>query len=102
MGRIIYWGLIRTTIMIIISWITYEYYYNRYWWIIATLAFYIFVVHPLISQYKNFKEETKGVIVDSLCSTCKHFDETAVLCMKYDQHPTIDFIPCEGLDWDPK
>jgi hypothetical protein len=21
--------------------------------------------------------------------------------MKYDQHPTMDFLPCDGLDWEP-
>ncbi|MEN8193017.1 MAG: hypothetical protein ABFS12_09385 [Bacteroidota bacterium] len=102
MGRIVYWGLIRITIMILLLWISYEYFYNRYWWIIAILAFYIFVIHPLISQYKIFKEENREVIVDSLCSTCKHFDETAILCLKYDKHPTNNFTPCEGIDWEVK
>ena len=102
MGRVIYWGLIRTLIMIIVLWISYEYYYNQYWWIIALLAVYIFVIHPIISQYKKFNEESKKVILDSLCSTCKHFNETAVLCIKYDKHPTDKYIPCEGQDWEPR
>jgi len=30
-----------------------------------------------------------------------HFDKSAVLCMKHDTHPTQEFLPCEGLDWEP-
>jgi len=25
-----------------------------------------------------------------------------VLCMKYDKHPTENYIPCEGEEWEPK
>lgn len=101
MGRIVYWGLIRTLITIVLLWISYEYFFNQYWWIIASIAVYIFVIHPIVSQYKLFTEENKNVMIDSLCSKCKHFSETAVLCIKYDKHPTEDFIPCEGKDWEP-
>ena len=102
MGKIVYWGLIRIIITIIILWISYDYSNNKYWWIIASIGFYFVVVHPIISQYKIFTEKNKTVLNDSLCSKCKHFDETAVLCLKYDKHPTEDFIPCEGTDWEPK
>ena len=101
MGRIVYWGLIRTIISILVLWISYDYFNYKYWWIIASIGFYIVVIQPIIVQYKSFNTLNKTVINDSLCSKCKHFDETAVLCMKYDKHPTEDFIPCEGADWEP-
>jgi len=102
MGRIVYWGLIRTVITIIILWVSYDYFNHKYWWIMATIGFYIVVIQPIIMQYKSFTTKNKSVINDSLCSRCKHFDETAVLCMKYDKHPTDDFVPCEGSAWEPK
>jgi len=102
MGRIVYWGLIRTVITILLLWISYDYYYNKYWWIIAGIVIYLIIIHPILNQYKAFTRKNETVINDSLCSKCKHFDETAVLCMKYDKHPTEDYIPCDGTDWEPK
>lgn len=102
MGKIVYWGLVRTIILIVLLWLSHEHFYNQSWWIIAAVASYVFVIHPIISQYKIFIEENKNVMIDSLCSTCRHFDGTAVLCLKYDKHPTEHYIPCEGLDWEPK
>ncbi len=101
MGGIIYWGLIRTAIMIILLWISYEYFDEKFFWIIASIAIYLIIIHPIVSQYKDFVAKNKEVINNSLCSKCKHFNETAVLCMKYDQHPTNEFTPCDGIDWEP-
>jgi len=47
-------------------------------------------------SYKN-----KKVIDSSLCSSCKNFDRSAVLCIKYDKHPTENYVPCDGVDWEP-
>lgn len=66
------------------------------------MSIYIVVIHPAVIQYKIFYEENKKVILDTLCSNCKNFDETAVLCMKYDEHPTEEYVPCDGIDWQPK
>jgi len=44
----------------------------------------------------------KEIIENTLCSSCKHFDESAVLCMKYDKHITKDEIPCGGIHWEMK
>ena len=82
MGGIIYWTIIRIAILIPLLWIATDY-----------IEF---------IQYKLFREENYEVITNTLCSSCKHFDETAVLCLKYDEHPTEDKIPCEGAAWEPK
>lgn len=67
----------------------------------AFLSIYGVIIHPAVIQYRLFMEENKDIIKNTLCSSCKHFDETAVLCLKYDQHPTLKNLPCEGADWEP-
>jgi len=102
MGGIVYWGLLRTGAMIILLWLSYEYFQEKFFWIFASIAIYLVIIHPIVSQYKEFTSKNKNVINNSLCSKCKHFNDTAVLCMKYDQHPTDEFTPCDGIDWEPE
>ena len=101
MGGIVYWGLIRTAVMIVLLWVSYEYFDKKFFWIIASIAIYLIIIQPIISQYNAFIKKNKNVIDNSLCAKCKHFNETAVLCMKYDEHPTDEFTPCDGIDWEP-
>lgn len=101
MGDIVFWGLIRMAVTIPVIWYLSNYFYSQYWWLIGILAIYGIVFHPAFKKYKLFEQENKDVIEFSLCSSCKHFDKSAVLCMKYDKHPTKDFIPCEGEAWEP-
>ncbi len=102
MGGIVYWGLLRTAVVIVLLWFSYDYFDYNFFWIIFSLVVYLIIIHPIVSEYKNFIKKNKNVITNSLCSQCKHFNETAVLCMKYDEHPTDDFTPCDGIDWEVK
>jgi len=102
MGGIVYWGLLRIAVVIALFWLSFDYFDAKYFWIIFGLAIYIIVIHPIIAEYKEFVKKNINVINNSLCSKCKHFNESAVLCMKYDEHPNDDFIPCNGLDWESK
>ena len=101
MGAIVYWTLIRIAILIPLLWIATDYIEYKYWWMIVSMSIYGFVIHPAVIQYKLFNEQNKEIITNTLCSSCKHFDKTAVLCLKYDEHPTEEIIPCEGSDWEP-
>jgi hypothetical protein len=102
MGGIIYWTIIRIAILIPLLWIAMDYIEYKYWWMVVTMSIYGFIMHPAFIQYKLFREKNEEVITNTLCSSCKHFDETAVLCLKFDEHPTEDEIPCEGSAWEPK
>ena len=102
MGEIVFWTLIRTLIMIPAIWFSLEYFDYKFWWIASIIAIYIVIIHPAIIGYKKFEEKNKEVNENSLCSSCRHYDKSAVLCMKYDKHPTMNFIPCNGIDWEPK
>lgn len=102
MGHIVFWGLVRIAILIPALWFLLEYMEYKYWWTVGIMSVYVIVIHPAILQYKIFYEKNKRVILETLCSNCKHFDETAVLCMKHDEHPTEHYVPCDGIDWQPK
>ncbi|GAB4289199.1 MAG: hypothetical protein Kow0098_07010 [Ignavibacteriaceae bacterium] len=102
MGKIIYWTLIRLALTIPLVWIAEEYIETGFYWLISVFFIYLIVLHPAFVQYSRFREENKNILEDTICSKCKHFDETAVLCMLYDKHPTEKYIPCEGTRWEPK
>ena len=102
MGGIVYWTLIRLALTIVAVIYLSDFYTGKFWWPMVLLAIYLIVIHPAISQYKQFIRKNSPIIEDTLCSNCKHFDETAVLCMKHDEHPSQDYIPCEGMHWEPK
>lgn len=100
MGGIVFWTLIRTILLIPLLFVLVDVVDFNFWWIVMTMSIYGIIIHPALVQYKLFQQKNKEVISVSLCSTCKHFDTTAVLCMKYDKHPSMEFIPCEGNDWE--
>lgn len=102
MGDIVFWTLIRLAVSIPLVWILKDYLGYYIWWMTLIFIFYAFVIHPAILSYKKFEGINKNLFESSLCSSCKHFEKTAVLCIKYDKHPTLDYIPCEGQDWEPK
>ncbi|MGE5439185.1 MAG: hypothetical protein ACM3UR_04955 [Bacteroidota bacterium] len=101
MGAIVYWAIIRTVILIPVIWVLRDLVDYQFWWVMGIMSIYGVIVHPAVIQYKLFEEANRDIIESTLCSSCKYFDKTAVLCMKYDQHPTRESLPCEGTDWEP-
>jgi hypothetical protein len=72
------------------------------WWMVSIAAIYVLIIHPAMVSYRWFERRNKKVIESSLCSSCKNFDPSAVLCIKYDKHPTENYVPCDGVEWEPK
>jgi len=102
MGAIVFWTLVRTAILILLLWFAMDYIDYKFWWVIFSMAVYGVIIQPMVIQYRLFQKKNKKLITNSLCSSCKHFNETAVLCLKYDEHPTEKDVPCNGIDWQPK
>jgi hypothetical protein len=102
LGEIIYKTLIKFFLLIIIIWFVKDSFDEKFLWILSALSFFFFIVHPAYLSYQNFIEANRNIVISTLCSSCKHFDESAILCTKYDKHPTETYIPCEGSDWEPK
>ena len=101
MGEIVFWTIMRIAIVIPTLWILRSYIYFQLWWAISLFSIFGVIIHPAIIHFKLFEEKNKDIIESTLCSSCRHFDKTAVLCMKHDKHPSKDFLPCEGVDWEP-
>ncbi len=102
MGSIVYKTLLRLAGVIVLIWYGSDNVRSRFFVFFAIAVFFLFVLYPAYLEYVKFKENKVKKMEGTLCSTCRHYDETAVLCMKYDKHPTPDFIPCNGNDWEPK
>lgn len=102
MGDIVYKTLVKFGILLLVLWLSKDYFDEKYFWIVSSLSIFFFVINPAYISYKKFIEKTENITSGTLCASCKHFDKSAVLCIKYDKHPTEDSIPCEGSDWEPK
>ncbi|MCS7052666.1 MAG: hypothetical protein NZM09_02905 [Ignavibacterium sp.] len=102
MGEIVWFSILRFVFIIFLLWFSYDLWGEKYFVLVGFLSIFFFVIYPAIRSYRIFFEKNKTIIESTLCSSCKHFDKSAVLCMKYDKHPSLDFLPCEGNDWEPK
>ena len=102
MGDIIFWAILRTAIVIPAVWILKSHIDEQLWWIVTIAAIYGIIIHPIVLGVKRFEAKSKDILESTICSNCKHFDPSAVLCMKHDKHPTKDYIPCDGIHWEPK
>ena len=102
MGEVVFWTIIRAAITILGLWILKAQIDFQLWFLISVAVVYVLIVHPAMVSYRWFEVCNKKVIGSTLCSSCKHFDQSAVLCIKYDKHPTENYVPCDGVDWEPK
>ncbi|GAB1350690.1 hypothetical protein MASR1M107_29050 [Ignavibacteriales bacterium] len=101
MGKIVTETLFRIVIVIIAVYlIRTAFPDDKFWLILAITAVVGGVVLPAYNSYINFYKSNKEIIENSICSKCRHFDETAVLCKKYESHPKPDFIPCDGKEFE--
>jgi hypothetical protein len=101
MGEMVFWTIIRAAVTIPGLWILKGQIDFQLWIMISVAAIYVLIFHPAMVSYRWFEQHNKKVIESTLCSSCKHFDRSAVLCIKYDKHPTENYVPCDGVDWEP-
>ena len=100
-GSIVWGALIRTAIIVFLSWSIVEYFELRDYWMVVLLAIVTFVIYPAYSQYSHFTSRIEVFQEETLCGTCKHFDPTSQLCKIFDEHVSTNYIPCEGNSWEP-
>ena len=101
MGGVVYWTLIRTAVLIPLLWYFLDVIEYKFWWIISAVAVYLIIIQPAVIQLKKFRDEKLKALEGTICVKCRHFDSSEALCMKYDEHPTPDNIPCDGVHWEP-
>ena len=102
MGDIIFWIIIRTAISIAAIWVLKSRIDEQLWWLITIAIIYGLIIYPVIVGLKKFNIKNKNILASTICASCKHFNSSALLCMKHDKHPEENYIPCEGIHWEPK
>lgn len=100
-GSILWGVLLRSAILILIISLFLESLSMRQHWWLMLFALWFLVAYPAWLQYKKFQERIQNFQKETLCGSCKHFEANSQLCKIYDQHVSTEFIPCEGLSWEP-
>jgi len=101
-GSIVWGVLLRSAIIIFLSFILMSLVENRKYWWVTLLLLWLFAAYPGWKQYQEYKKHVEEVTESTLCGKCIHFDETSQLCKLYDEHISENYIPCGGVDWEPK
>jgi hypothetical protein len=99
-GAVVFWTIVRALLVIPLLWILLGLIEMEYWWTLVVLCVYGVVIHPAVIHYRLFEEKNREIIETTLCSSCRYFEKSAVLCMKFDKHPSKTFLPCKGFDWE--
>jgi len=101
-GSIVAGTIFRTAIIMVIVLAINGIFDLRTHWVIILLAIWFLVAYPAYKKYQKFNEEEDALSESIICGSCIHYDKSAQLCTIYDQHVKEDYIPCDGLDWEPR
>ncbi|MFN3306595.1 MAG: hypothetical protein ACK42Z_05350 [Candidatus Kapaibacteriota bacterium] len=101
-GSIVWGILLRTAVIILLSFLLMSIVENRRYWWITLLFLWLLAAYPGWRQFQFYKKHLEEVTESTLCGKCVHFDETSQLCKLYDEHISENYIPCGGVDWEPK
>ncbi|MBX7156288.1 MAG: hypothetical protein U0Y96_10635 [Candidatus Kapaibacterium sp.] len=71
-------------------------------WMISIILLWAYVAYPAYRQYVVFNTHVEEIENTTLCGQCRHFSSTNQLCSIYDEHVTNTYVPCEGIDWEPR
>lgn len=101
-GSVVWGVLLRSAIIIFLGFlIAAAFEMNKLFWFFFFIFWFV-AVYPGWRQYQLFQKRIKNVEESTLCGSCKHFEKTSQLCKIFDEHVSKDYIPCEGLNWEPK
>lgn len=101
-GSIIWGVLLRSIIIMMLSFFVVEQIDNRSVWWIAFFSFWFLAAYPAFRQFQVFNSRMKEFEESTLCGNCKKFEKGSQLCTLYDEHVSQNYIPCDGQDWEPK
>jgi hypothetical protein len=108
-GTIIFRALVKISMIILSTWFVMEYYpfqVQQYLSmpipLLAIALIYFIAVFPAYRQYQQFHHDSKRRVGGTLCSKCRYYDGTGVICTLYDEHVSKTHIPCGGESWEAK
>lgn len=101
-GSIIWGVLLRSLIIVMLSFFVVEQIDDRTAWWIAFFGFWVFAAFPAYQQLQTFNKRMDEFEESTLCGTCRHFVKGSQLCSLYDEHVSKEYVACDGNDWEPK
>ena len=101
-GSIVSGALMRAIITIVFGFLLWNWRGDESTYLITLIMLWGYVAYPAYRQYHVFNEHIEEMTLSTLCGQCKHFNRTGQTCFRYDEHVTNEYIPCEGLDWEPR
>ncbi len=100
-GSIVWGILLRSIVLVLLVTLALESLALRqYWWMMLFIIWFA-AAYPGWIQYKKYQERMDDFKESTLCGSCAHFDSGSQLCRLHDEHVSSDYIPCDGLDWEP-
>ncbi len=100
-GSIVWGIMLRTVFVVFLSFVIF-YLFDLYKFVwVVLFALWFGAAYPGWRQFQLFNERVKKVVESTLCGSCLHFEKSSQLCKIYDEHVTQEYIPCEGLNWEP-
>jgi hypothetical protein len=100
-GTIVFGGMIRLSIIVMATWWISDFWVFHQFWPIFAMMVIMIVFYPAYREMSIFSDTVESLKETTLCGSCKHFEPSAQICSRYDEHITEDHIPCEGMDWEP-
>lgn len=101
-GSIVLYALLKTSVLMLGGWFVVEYYnMYQYWWILL-LGIFLLGILPAYQQYEVYKEQSTIIEQNSLCATCRYYDDSGIICTMMDEHVSAQHTPCGGAGWEAK
>ncbi len=101
-GSIVLYCIVATAATLLVYWYIFEFQDASESWHLAFFAAWIVAMYPTLRMYETYKKQSKKIEENALCSTCRNYEETGLLCRLYDEHVSANYTPCEGNDWQPR
>ncbi len=101
-GSIVNGALLRAILVIVVGFALWYWRGDEMTYALTFLLLWGYVAYPAYRQYIIFNQHIEQYVGDTLCGQCRHFNATAQSCFRYDEHVTETYVPCEGLDWEPR
>jgi hypothetical protein len=101
-GAIIYWGLVRFALVLVLAWLLYSFVPNYGdWWMLFFIAVAVIVIYPAQLAWRKHISTIGQANQNALCATCRHLISREALCSVTDEHVRSDYTPCNGEAWEP-
>lgn len=102
MGHILFWAIIRFTLVMFGSWAIRDYVDDLgQWWVMFFTLVTVVVIYPAQLAYRKHSDHVQVVKENSLCATCKNYVPENTLCAMLDEHVSEGVTPCQGMSWEP-